>query len=261
MTRSSGFTLVEMSIVLVIIGFVVGGTVLTQTLIRQSQLRTVVSEYDLYGKATQEFIDKYSALPGDMPTAQTQWGSLLANQCTGMTAITTITTSNTATCNGDGNGKIDQNGTSVEYYAVWQHLSNAGLIDGRFTGAVYSTSVPTSKAGYNIPTTRIGGAGWTMTYFGTVGTTANYYGDSYGHVLMLGAPSGTNYQYGAILTASELYQLDKKLDDGAPGTGKLRTWRTGYLPNCTTNDSSQSAQTFNVTNKDLTCSLVFLMGI
>ena len=69
----SGFTLIELSVVLVIIAFIIGGVVSAKSLIRQAQIRSIVSEYDQNVKAVKEFVDKYQALPGDISNAETLW--------------------------------------------------------------------------------------------------------------------------------------------------------------------------------------------
>jgi len=72
---SSGFSLVELSIVLVILGLLTGGILGGQALIRAAELRAVTTEYDRWVTATRTFQDKYFALPGDMTNATAFWGS------------------------------------------------------------------------------------------------------------------------------------------------------------------------------------------
>lgn len=61
----SGFSLVELSIVLVILGLLVGGVLTGQSLIRASELRKFMNTMERYKAATYTFRDKYFALPGD----------------------------------------------------------------------------------------------------------------------------------------------------------------------------------------------------
>jgi prepilin-type N-terminal cleavage/methylation domain-containing protein len=72
---TAAFTLIELSIVLVIIGLVVGGVLVGQDLIRAAYLRAQIAQIDQYNQAVNTFYAKYQALPGDMnvPTA-TQFG-------------------------------------------------------------------------------------------------------------------------------------------------------------------------------------------
>ncbi len=126
------FSLVELSIVLVILGLLTGGILAGQSLIRAAELRAVTTEYQRNLTAIQTFRDKYFAIPGDMRNAQSFWGS--AASCPG-TASTTAATG-VPTCNGDGNGQVGLNptATSNEKFRFWQHLANAGLIEGSFNG-------------------------------------------------------------------------------------------------------------------------------
>lgn len=160
----SAFSLVELSIVLVILGLLVGGVLSGQSLIRAAELRSVTSEYSKWHSAAHAFRDKYFALPGDMPNATAFWGALdidgngLGSNCRGES-------SGLATCNGDGDGAICQSGTctSQTYEAMlfWKHLANAGLIEGTYSGSfasgtqtICNSSTDQLLAGCNTPKSR-----------------------------------------------------------------------------------------------------------
>lgn len=100
--RHNGFSLVELSIVLVILGLLTGGILAGQSLIRASELRSVGNDVGRFYTATQSFRDKYFALPGDMAIATQIWGT---QDNTPGTCKTTPSTT-ILTCNGDGNGQI-----------------------------------------------------------------------------------------------------------------------------------------------------------
>lgn len=61
-----GFTLIEMSIVLVVIGLIVGGVLVGQDLIRAAGVRATITQIEKYNTATNTFREKYGALPGDI---------------------------------------------------------------------------------------------------------------------------------------------------------------------------------------------------
>ncbi|HEY9145998.1 MAG TPA: prepilin-type N-terminal cleavage/methylation domain-containing protein [Thiobacillus sp.] len=106
--RQSGFTLIEIAIVLVIIGLLLGGILKGQELITSARVRNIIAQLDGTKAAFFGFQDRYRALPGDFNAATTQISG--------------------ATQNGDGNGQI----TGTEAIAVWDHLSHAGFINGTY---------------------------------------------------------------------------------------------------------------------------------
>ncbi|MBN9993879.1 prepilin-type N-terminal cleavage/methylation domain-containing protein, partial [Listeria monocytogenes] len=69
-----GFSLIELSIVLVILGLLTGGILAGQSLIRAAELRSVGEEYQKNRTAVATFRDKYFAIPGDMTNATSFWG-------------------------------------------------------------------------------------------------------------------------------------------------------------------------------------------
>jgi len=74
--RRSGFTLIELSIVLVVIGLIVGGVIAGQSLMRSSQLQSIISDQAKYVEAAKQFREKYGFWPGDFPNATTSWGAM-----------------------------------------------------------------------------------------------------------------------------------------------------------------------------------------
>ena len=102
----NAFSLVELSIVLVILGLLTGGILGGQSLIRAAELRSVSTEAARYTTAVYSFRDKYMALPGDMPNATAFWGA--APDCSAQTA------SGASTCNGNGDGMLRWGGTNPE---------------------------------------------------------------------------------------------------------------------------------------------------
>src|SRR5271154_5486353 len=84
----TGFTLVEIAIVLVIIGLLLGGILKGQGMITQAKIKNVVSDFSGISAAYYGYQDRYRAIPGDDPNAATRW-----------------TTPTTATA-GNGNGVV-----------------------------------------------------------------------------------------------------------------------------------------------------------
>jgi prepilin-type N-terminal cleavage/methylation domain-containing protein len=226
------FSLVELSIVLVILGLLVGGVLAGQSLIRAAELRAVTSEYARYTAAIMSFRDKYFALPGDMPNATQFWGP---NRDTGAGCPSPITP-DTGTCNGDGAGFIGPNtgqtttvtDTSFENEGIraWYHLAKAGLIEGSYNQQVDMTGVQYNVyPGINVPRGKISNSYWILDtrLLGTFSDSKyNLNPDSSWHnslVFRSDTPiaSGNNYP----LTPAEAWNIDKKMDDGLPSQGKL----------------------------------------
>ncbi len=117
-----GFTLVELSIVLVIIGLLIGAVLKGQELIESARLKSLMTQINSYKTATQIFKDRYGSLPGDFDEA---------------------TTVLNASANGDGDGIIDGNGGNGEGPLFFEHLVRAELI----SGVSVNDPIPDSKAG------------------------------------------------------------------------------------------------------------------
>ena len=238
-----GFSLVELSIVLVILGLLTGGILAGQNLIRASELRSVVSQFRNIQTATMTFRDKYFALPGDFKDATKFWG-VLAGTGDDATCQGTAATA-TATCNGNGDGKVGQSSTIFydERFRVWQHLANAGLIEGSYTG-VTTGSVGSFElvSGENAPAAKMGQAFWDMVTIGFNGTPNQFDAPSTTFV-NLRHDDGTN-QAKSPLLPEELWNIDTKLDDGRPGEGKVRTHigSSTVAPGCATTDDPATAE-------------------
>jgi prepilin-type N-terminal cleavage/methylation domain-containing protein len=106
-----GFTLVELSIVLVIIGLLIGGVLKGKAMIESAKLKRVKSDVDGIVAAVYNYQDKYNYLPGDDP--EDRETDLGANSCSAGT--------------GNGNGLIQG---ADEESCMWQELIGAGMISG-----------------------------------------------------------------------------------------------------------------------------------
>ncbi len=256
--KRTAFSLVELSIVLVILGLLTGGILAGQSLIRAAELRAVSTEYARWVTATQSFRDKYFQLPGDMNNAQSFWGAPGTGTCP------TGTMTGTQTCNGNGDWHIDPAAAasqSGEMATYWQHLANAGLIEGTYTGVMGAGSSQETDIRVNTPPSKMNSAGWSVQYIGVL-TNGNFMniGD-YGNVLFFGAAASSQKTFAPILKPEEAWNIDTKLDDGKPGTGKVMTLKTSspsWATGCATNDNGDGTNAYALSTTSIVCPLIFV---
>ena len=221
-----GFTLLELSIVLVIIGLIIGGIAVGADMIRSAELNSVVSEKNKIVTSINTFKLKYNALPGDMKNATAYWGVAHATPATCKTTAST----GAETCDGDGDGKIEHNiAGSVENFRFWQHLANAELLSGQFNGITDGTNNYSATLS-NSPEAPITNAIWFINYYGTMSGVANLFNGNYGNYLQIGSPYTNAPPQNPFLTPAEAFSIDQKIDDGKPGTGGISSQ---YVVNCT----------------------------
>lgn len=253
----SGFSLLEMGIVLIIIGLIVGGVFVGQSMIRTSQIRAIINDMDRYIKAVDAFQQKYFALPGDMSTAESFWGS-----DAGCPSVATNIVKKQETCNGTGDGRIGLNGTSNQYemFRAWQQLANAGMVGGGYTGVSGASGSAHAVIDQNVPRASLTGAGYTLLYWGVTAGDADNFATEPGHILAFGAATTTSYTTDPALSPVEAYEIDNKVDDGRPAYGKVKGYKPVTLnPNCVTSSTASTA-TYDMTRSSLDCALIFSTG-
>lgn len=204
--KKSGFTLVELAIVLVIIGLIVGGVLAGQDLIKAAEQRAAVGQFEKLDTVVNAFRGKYNGLPGDIASP----GNF------GMIAPSVTTT--------QGNGVLDPQATAgagntlitQEVAAFFGHLASASLINESIapTAPELVAAAVNTNPGHYVPLSKLGKG--IFLFAGSVGGT-NYY--------MLDnatlAATGVLTNVRSALSPLVAYNLDTKLDDGNPTTGKV----------------------------------------
>jgi len=243
-----GFSLVELSIVLVILGLLTGGILAGQSLIKASELRALTAEYQRYTTATYTFRDKYLAVPGDMASATRFW-SRHANQAWCVTnSSASVTTP--GTCDGNSNNALEAAGAasqSGEEFQFWRQLSLAGLIEGNYTGLAGTGAADDLDPSINLPASKFTNAIWRVY---SMGSQANAFTLTYDVVMV----SGLNDQGTAILTPEQLWNIDTKMDDGKPAYGRIiaRPWS-----GCTTAaNATDYAATYSLSSTATPCLMI-----
>ncbi len=187
--QQKGFTLVEIAIVLVIIGLLLGGILKGQELINSARVRNLADSTSGIQAAYFGFIDRYRRVPGD-------WAQASAAAAIG----------GTITSGGNDNGRLDGTPNFREPNALWEHLSKAGFINGSYTG------------GDNEPTTANGAAPFNPFNSAIVVARTPDYID-----VTATPPSRLQLIVGRGTPVDIARELDTKLDDSSPETGNLRS--------------------------------------
>ncbi len=198
--QQQGFTLIEIAIVLVIIGLLLGGVLKGQELIQNARVRNIISQQDGVKAAFFGFQDRYRGIPGDYLS------NLATQNIPGMAAQGCAP----ANCGGDGNGVINTV-TRQEPLITWMQLSLAGFITGRYI----TDGVTAGETTANSPTNPYGG-------FMQLINDAVYDGAA--------AVTRNNVKTGAGIPSTILGEVDRKIDDGNPSTGEFRFSAFGGAP-------------------------------
>ena len=269
--KKNGFSLVELSIVLVILGLLAGGVLSGQSLIRAAELRSVTTEFERYSAAIYSFQDKYFALPGDMNNATNFWGRAEAVADCVSNASVAVSTNGKGTCDGNGDGQVTPatgGGVYGEPFGFWKQLANAGLIEGSYNGKAGPGGRFDAQPGTNSPKSRVSNAAWESRWLSDA-TSADYSGDDavyamhYGNIFLIGAKAKDSGPAGPIFKPEEAWNIDTKIDDGKPAQGHLiaRWWNDA----CARADDGKSAKdnliaSYNLSDSTLQCALIFRWG-
>lgn len=203
--NEKGFTLVELAIVMIIIGLLIGGILKGQELITNAQVANAVSQAKGIDAGVSTFRDSYRALPGDMGSPGTRLPNCNAAPCN---------TANAAPDNRIAQAPNAAVGAGSEAQRFFVHLAAADLITG-------VQNVNNVIFGEGLPATAIGG-GYTVGFIAgaALGTNNDARG---GHYLSLReaatAPGGGT----GPLAAQQAFRIDSKMDDGDPDTGSVFT--------------------------------------
>ena len=225
------FTLIEMSIVLVIIALVVGGILFGKDMVENAQVRSQISDIDRLNTSVNAFTLKYACLPGD---------------CRNATQFFSASSQPAQVRNGNGNGNIQgtydtggnpfnmpwwpSNNASAEWAEVFDQLSAASLWD---ILQYDETSVASNAINIAYPPLRFFGgsanvsAGWGA--YNERGGMGLGYDIATQHItagnkIRLGICGGVNAGYpgfGCGITPIYAYRIDSKLDDGQPYSGRV----------------------------------------
>jgi prepilin-type N-terminal cleavage/methylation domain-containing protein len=191
--QQSGFTLVEIAIVLVIVGLLLGGVLKGQELINSAKAKTYAQDFRTIQSALYAFQDRFKGIPGDLAGAD--------NKITGATPATPLT----SVGNGQISGVWDSTTATDESCLVWQHLRLAGFLAG-------STTTNCAAGDIYLQTNADGGR---------VGLSST---------APITTMTGTYFICSAGVVGKTAKQLDLQLDDGNTATGSFRVTKQNLTP-------------------------------
>jgi prepilin-type N-terminal cleavage/methylation domain-containing protein len=202
-SRQTGFTLIEIAIVLVIIGLLLGGVLKGQELINSAKVKNLIGDFRTTSTLVYGYQDRFRNFPGDQTQAQLDnaFGASTANVCTPAAA---------GLC-GTNNGRIDGdwNATAItaESFAFWQHVRLANLATG---------PTLTSDANY-LPRNADGGQIGIESGINGTGNAAPF----------IAGMRGSYYVCSDNVLGRYVRQIDSTMDDGNTDTGFVRAMPIG----------------------------------
>lgn len=189
-TRQTGFTLVEIAIVLIIVGLLMGGVMKGQELIDNAKVKNLVADFRNVPIYLYTYQDKFKALPGDDAGVDAHLGAKLCPSGCRATSADAV----------PGNGIIEGNWNSTakgdESFRFWQHVRLAGLAAG---------PSDVNDADY-LPHNAVGGQ---------LGVTAGNYSP-------IGTLRGAYVLCSRGIAGKFAKQIDIALDDGNTATGSIQ---------------------------------------
>ena len=187
--RQLGFTLIEIAIMIVVVGLLLGGMLKSEQLITSGRVFHLISQQDKIKGAYLGFYDRFRALPGDYSQAKANIAGV--SGCGG---------------NGNGDGRIEDAASvppSEEYLLVWEHLSKSGFMDGSYTCGSGNSANTTPTNAFGMPME----LAWDADYAASG---------------LIPPPARHNLKTGSQIPSNVLAEIDRKIDDGNATTGKFR---------------------------------------
>lgn len=219
--KKSGFTLVELSIVLVIVGLLTGGILVARSMIGAAKLQSSVKAIQEIDIAIQNFHTRYNSLPGDSTTFGGDGDGILGTAYIG---------------HGWGGGY----NTEIENF--WPSLSQSGFAPsgGNFSATIPGSGYNSDKNNLNAPQISIGNKTSVIVQatLGAVGAGYDPAPNMMDFGPWSGSTPGSDSNREAGFTVDELASIDKKIDDGHPFKGSVVNGWSGFIgdsmvPGCT----------------------------
>ena len=228
-----GFTLIELSIVLVIIGLIAGSILVGREMIAAAEIRALIRQMESYNAAVNAFKQKYGCIPGDCKDA-VDYG---------------LGISGGDGDNGDGNGRVDvvvndASSIGIETQHFWYHLHRANMISQNALSVGTTPGInspPLAKPGVGKGANPRGGMWIANEYISTFQGNPGY--EDFNtrppikHAWL--TITGTLLQASQVVVGPylvlDVFAVDQKLDDGYPATGVVQMSNGTHGLRCTSN--------------------------
>lgn len=235
-----GFSLIELSIVLVIIALMVAAIIGGRSLMRQSDLQSVVRDVVAIKGGLNAFRAQYEAMPGDFSRASSYWGIWDTTLETGV---------------GDGNGNNHwEEWRCSEGVLAWHHMQKAGVLPGNYSSQV-SDGITIGRQAFPGPLT---GTGYALCWHHPFNLVAT---DAFNYIMYGKLDRNREYFSDGALYAQEAQSIDKKMDDGLAGQGSIYALRgDDQSTGCTNVGWNAGRPTYVLSDRTNTCYLMFVIG-
>lgn len=238
--KNKGFSLVELSIVIAIIGLIVGGVMTGKHILRSGEVQAVIAQSNEYKAAMRQFELLYDGLPGDLRNADSFW---------------------TGATNGNGNRQIEGE-PSDEAFLFFDHLVRAELTGGSYLGIWSNGFVSGQRSGNNVAATKMKGGSIYVRCCSTTDYARDIDFNNFVNIFSVYADDD-DYRDG-LITPIEALSIDRKTDDGNPDAGLIGASSgyngSGYLATgCYTNtgaNAKYASDNDNLKNEPV-CQMMF----
>ena len=284
-SKKSAFSLIELSIVLIIIGLLIAGVTGGASLIKSSELRAAISEARGWSTAVNAFYNQFNSFPGDYTTVIGSTTGAAGNGNSRIEAVTVAanpsgTASATTLCYAT---TANAGGCAYEDNVAWTQLRNAGIVDTNtisnpsnfFSNTVFTWSVALNATyGLTNPQSKIKSSGWLFDY-GLNGTVPGTNQNGQNVVILAGAVTAptaaiTSYVNGnttiaGAITPADALSIDTKVDDGKYNTGRVQGINPGVAYNATTSTTtcgvSTALTTYNTAQTTKNCAISYQVDL
>ncbi|QOJ13995.1 MAG: type II secretion system protein [Planctomycetia bacterium] len=215
--RRYGFTLIELSVVMLVIAVLAAAILVGADLIRDARIRQQISQLEQFDRAATTFKLKYGCIPGDCANISAVFSGAPDGNGDGLVTD----------CSGDIKGSVSyyDMDSSYEYEAAafWQELGLAGLIEGIYDGA--ASTLDNHSVGNTYPASTIDPSIGVLAY-ATACASPGYSSldhpfNAYTTVVVSTAGGLQQAVYDRALAPAVAYSIDRKVDDGSPKAGRV----------------------------------------